>query len=148
MADTVREVEATNPLRDGNCTAFSGRISKQYNYARLFVETKAMSISIELKPEVGELLEQEAAAKGVSVESYVEELIDQQVSQPHKTSHIGSEEIDQALDSLAKGSDDQPVLLHEAYSRESIYQDHNCCATSYTLSSCSGYSTSRVSVPT
>lgn len=57
-----------------------------------------MSISLELKPEVEELLEQEAAAKGVSVESYVEELIEQQVSQPHKTSLIGSEEIDQVLD--------------------------------------------------
>lgn len=36
-----------------------------------------MSISIELKPEIEELLEREAAAKGVSVESYVEELIGQ-----------------------------------------------------------------------
>ena len=84
-----------------------------------------MSISIELKPEVEELLEQEAAAKGVSVESYVEELIEQQISQPHKTSHTGSEEIDQVLDSLAEGSDDRPVLQPEAYTRESIYQDHN-----------------------
>jgi predicted transcriptional regulator len=90
-----------------------------------FRETKAMSISIELKPEVEELLEQEAKAKGISVESYVEELIEQQVSQPHKTSHIGSEEIDRALDSLAEGSDDRPVLQPEAYTRESIYQDHN-----------------------
>jgi predicted DNA-binding protein len=84
-----------------------------------------MSISIELKPEVEELLEQEAAAKGVSVESYVEELIEQQISQPHKTSYIGSEEIDHLLDSLAEGSDGRPVLQPEAYSRESIYQDHN-----------------------
>ena len=36
--------------------------------------------SIELKLEIEELLEQEAAAKEVSVESYVEELIEQQVS--------------------------------------------------------------------
>lgn len=84
-----------------------------------------MTISIELKPEVEELLEQEAASRGVSVESYVEELIEQQVSQPHKTSRIGSEEIDQVLDSLAKSSDDRPVLQPEAYTRESIYKDHN-----------------------
>jgi predicted HicB family RNase H-like nuclease len=38
-------------------------------------KTKVMSISIELKPEIEELLEQEAAAKGVSVYSYVQELI-------------------------------------------------------------------------
>jgi predicted DNA-binding protein len=88
-------------------------------------ETKAMSISIELKPEIEELLEQEAAAKGVSVESYVEELIEQQVSHLHSTSHIGSEEIDHVLDSLAEGSDERPVLKPEGYTRESIYQDHN-----------------------
>jgi uncharacterized protein (DUF1778 family) len=88
-------------------------------------ETKAMSISIELKPEIKELLEQKAAAKGVSVETYVEELIEQQVTQPHKSSHIGSEEIDHVLDSLAESSDDWPVLQPEAYTRESIYQDHN-----------------------
>lgn len=29
--------------------------------------------------------------------------IEQSVSQPHKTSHIGSEEIDYILDSLAEG---------------------------------------------
>jgi uncharacterized protein (DUF1778 family) len=89
------------------------------------LKTKVMSISIELKPEIEELLEQEAAAKGVSVESYVQELIEQQVSPPHKISHIGSEEIDQVPDSLAEGSDDRPVLQPEAYTRESIYQDHN-----------------------
>ena len=76
-----------------------------------------MSISIELRPEIKELLEQEAAAKDVSVESYVEELIEQQVSHPHKASHIGSEEIDEVLDSLAEGSDDRPVLQPEAYTR-------------------------------
>ena len=84
-----------------------------------------MSISIELKPDVEERLEQEAAAKGVSVESYVEGLIEQQISQPHQTSHIGTEEIDHILDALAEGSEDRPVLPSEAYTRESIYQDHN-----------------------
>jgi len=84
-----------------------------------------MSISIELKPEVEERLEQEATAKGVSVESYVEELIEQQFSQPHITSNIGAEEIDLLLDSLAEGSEDRPVLTSEVYTRESIYQDHN-----------------------
>ncbi len=55
----------------------------------------------------------------------MEEIIEQQVSHQHKTSHIGSEEIEQVLDSLAEGSDDRPVLQPEAYSREIIYQDHD-----------------------
>lgn len=84
-----------------------------------------MSISIELKPEVEERLEREAAARGVSVESYVERLIEQQFSMPSKTPHVGADEVDQLLDSLAEGSDDRPVLPPEAYTRESIYQDHD-----------------------
>ena len=84
-----------------------------------------MPISIELKPEIEERLEQEAAAKGVSVESYVEALLEQQVSRPHKTSRIGAEEIDHVLDSLAEGSAERPVLPSEAYTREGIYHDHN-----------------------
>lgn len=84
-----------------------------------------MSISIELKPEVEERLEQEAAARGVSVESYVGELIEQQFSRPSISSHVGAKEIDQVLDSLAEGSDDRPALPPEAYTRESIYLDHD-----------------------
>jgi hypothetical protein len=59
------------------------------------------------------------------VESYVEELLEQQVSQPDKISRAGAEEIDQVLDALAEGSENRPVLLSEAYTRESIYHDHN-----------------------
>lgn len=84
-----------------------------------------MSISIELKPEIEERLKQEAAAKGVSMESYVEALIEQQFSQPHKTSHIAAEEIDYVLDFLAEGSDDRPVLPSEAHTRDTIYHGHN-----------------------
>lgn len=84
-----------------------------------------MSISIELKPEVEERLEQEAAARGVSVESYVGELIEQQFSQPSETSRVAAEDVDQVLDALAEGSDDRPVLPPEAYTRESIYRDHD-----------------------
>jgi hypothetical protein len=84
-----------------------------------------MSISIELKPDVEERLEQEAAAKGLSVEAYVEGLIEQQFSPSHKTSHVDTEEIDHVLDALAKGSEDRPVLPSEAYTRENIYHDHN-----------------------
>jgi predicted DNA-binding protein len=64
-------------------------------------EMKVISISIELKPEIEERLEQDSAAKGVSVESYIEELIEQQFSQPHK-SHIALEESDQVIDALVE----------------------------------------------
>jgi hypothetical protein len=84
-----------------------------------------MSISIEVNPEALERLEQAAAARGLSVELYVEDLIEQYFSQPDKISGIGTEEIDHLLDSLAKGSEDRPTSPAETYMRESIYHNHN-----------------------
>jgi hypothetical protein len=54
-----------------------------------------MPVSIELKPEVEERLGREAPARGVSVEAYVEDLIEQQVVKPHEAaSRINMEELD------------------------------------------------------
>ena len=84
-----------------------------------------MSISIELKPEIEERLEQEAAARGLSVESYVGDIIERQFSRPGGAPDTGAEDIDRLLDSLAEGSEDRPVLPAEAYTREGIYHDHD-----------------------
>ncbi len=100
-----------------------------------------MSISIELKPEVEERLEREASAKGVSVEVYVEDLIERQVSRPSEgASNVDMEEVDRVLDALSEGSEGCPVPPPETYTRESIYLELNCCATSPSLTSCSGCS--------
>lgn len=85
-----------------------------------------MPINIELRPEVEALLGREAAAKGLSVEAYVEDLIERQVSRPSEEgSHIDLEELERVLDVLSEGSEDRPALPPEAYTRESIYQEHN-----------------------
>lgn len=81
-----------------------------------------MPISIELKPEVEERLGREAAAKGVSVEAYVEDIIEQQVIRPHEASRIDLKEIDRILDALSEGSDESPAPPPEAYTRERIYR--------------------------
>ena len=84
-----------------------------------------MPISIELKPEVEEPLGREASAKGVSVEAYVEDLIEQQVTRPREASRIDLEELDRVLDALSEGSENNAAPPPEAYTRESIYQEHN-----------------------
>lgn len=85
-----------------------------------------MPISIELKPEVEERLGREASARGVSVEAYVEDLIERQVTRPREgASHIDLEELDRVLNALSEGSEDRPAAPPEAYTRESIYQEHN-----------------------
>lgn len=81
-----------------------------------------MPISIELKPEVEERLGREAAAKGVSVEAYVEDIIEQQVIRPHEASRIDLKELDRILDALSEGSDERPAPPPEAYTRERIYR--------------------------
>ena len=85
-----------------------------------------MPIHLELKPEVEERLGREASAKGVSVEAYVEDLIERQVSgQSEGTYRVDMEEVDRVLDALSEGSGDRTAPPHEAYSRESIYRDHD-----------------------
>jgi len=84
-----------------------------------------MPISIELKPEVEERLGREASARGVSMEAYVEDLIERQVSGTGKAPSVGLEDLDRVLDALAEGSEGRPTLPPEAYTREGIYQEHN-----------------------
>lgn len=85
-----------------------------------------MPIQIELKPEVEERLGREAEAVGLSVEAYVEGLIEQQVTRPREgASRIDLEELDSVLDALAEGSEGRPTPPPEAYTRESIYHEHN-----------------------
>jgi hypothetical protein len=85
-----------------------------------------MPIHLELKPEVEERLGREASAKGVSVEAYVEDLIERQVAgQSEGTYRVDMEEVDRVLDALSEGSEVRPAPPPEAYTRESIYRDHD-----------------------
>jgi hypothetical protein len=85
-----------------------------------------MPIHLELKPEVEERLGREAEAVGLSVEAYVEGLIERQVSRPHDGApRVDPEEIDRILDALSEGSEDRLAPPPEAYTRESIYREHN-----------------------
>lgn len=85
-----------------------------------------MPIRIELKPEIEERLGREAEAVGLSVEAYVECLIERQVSQPEADpSRVDLEELDRVLDALSEGSGDSAAPPPEAYTRESIYREHD-----------------------
>lgn len=86
-----------------------------------------MPIHLELKPEVEERLAREASAKGLSVEAYVEDLIERQVSRQLEGSAPGVdiEEVDRVLDALSEGSEGRPAPPPEACTRESIYREHD-----------------------
>lgn len=83
-----------------------------------------MTITLKLKPELEQQLVDEAAAKGLAVETFLEQMIETQLIQSQPFSKRASdEEWEAALmqignrPSLSKA----PLLSNEAISRESIY---------------------------
>lgn len=66
-------------------------------------------------------------SRGLTPESYVEHLIAEQTATTRESmSHQRSlEEFEASLDALTRYSDKIPVLPVKAFSRESLYQDHD-----------------------
>jgi hypothetical protein len=83
-----------------------------------------MTVRIELKPEVAANVVAQAEARGLSVEEYVQQVIEDRAGvQP--TRKATAEEIEAMLDELAEMGKDLPPLSDYALTRESIYEDHD-----------------------
>jgi hypothetical protein len=69
----------------------------------------------------------QAQAHGLSVEAYVQNLIEQQVrSQERQTAPVRTrEEIDSFFSAMSEGSQRLPLLPTSSFTRESFYED--CC---------------------
>ena len=85
-----------------------------------------MTVTLELKPEVEERIKQRAAEKGLSVQAFIETVIDADVDRQsdksfHETATV--DEWQKALDDLIRDFPQHPVLSDEAISRESIYRE-------------------------
>jgi len=80
-----------------------------------------MTITLELKPELEQRVVTQAAAQGLSLEAYLLSVIEAAgVRTVAKRPTL--EEFEAAMDELAEGTDDIPVLDPEALTRESIYE--------------------------
>ena len=79
-----------------------------------------MTITIQLSPEIEDVLANRARWRGVSLEAYVQSLIENEAKKPGMLA-ISAEEFEAALDELSAGSEQLPVLPPEATSREGIY---------------------------
>jgi hypothetical protein len=84
-----------------------------------------MTIVIELKPEVQAELDRQAAARGVKFETYAAGLLEDAADLRPKGKLPTVEEMEETLRELAQYSDKIPLLPEEAFSRESMYQDHD-----------------------
>ncbi len=80
-----------------------------------------MTISIQLEPEVETSLLARAQAQGMTLDAFVQSLIKGSVAGPQPPP-MSDEEFEAALDELAEGSENLPVLPPEATTREGIYE--------------------------
>jgi hypothetical protein len=83
-----------------------------------------MTITIEIQEEIA----RRAAARGLSVEEYIEDVLARELERPElpePKGYMTNEELEAWFDRLAKFSDKVPMLPTSAFSRESIYQDHD-----------------------
>ena len=83
-----------------------------------------MTFTLELKPEVEERIKQKAAEKGLTLEAFIETVIDADVNRQSEKSFQETatvEEWERALTDFINNFPQHPVLSDEAISRESIY---------------------------
>lgn len=84
-----------------------------------------MAFTFQLDPELERRLAEQARLEGVSLENYIQEILERQMA-IHRSEHqLSDEEFEAELDALAAYSDKIPVLPLEALSRDEIYRDHD-----------------------
>jgi hypothetical protein len=84
-----------------------------------------MTMLIEIKPEVEAELSRQAAAHGVDVSAYAASLLEEAAHIPAGAKTLSTSSLDATLRELAQFSQKIPLLPDEAFSRESLYQDHD-----------------------
>jgi hypothetical protein len=84
-----------------------------------------MSIIIDIKPEVQTELSRQAAARGVDVGAYAATLLEEAAHVRAGTKKLSPSQLENTLWELAQFSHKIPLLPDEAFSRESLYQDHD-----------------------
>jgi len=83
-----------------------------------------MTVRLELKPDVEANLAAQARARGVPLDVYLQGVIED-LARTDAARPASLQEIESTLDALAELGKDLPHLPSSAFSRESIYQDHD-----------------------
>jgi hypothetical protein len=87
-------------------------------------EEAVMTVRLEITPEIEASLNAQAAAKGIPLDAYLQDAIEDLARAPAAPA-ANLEEFRAALDTLAEMGKSLPHVPSSAFSRESIYQDHN-----------------------
>lgn len=86
-----------------------------------------MTITVDIAPEVQAELARQAAAHGRAVEAYVASLLEEAVRVPAGPSHMSMDRLESTIREIAEFSHKIPSLPDEAFTRESLYRDHDRC---------------------
>lgn len=84
-----------------------------------------MAVTVRLHPDLQKVLESRARAAGLSLERYIEVLIQNQASAFKQEWSLKGQELESELDGLAAYSARIPLLPLTVLTREGIYQDHD-----------------------
>jgi hypothetical protein len=85
-----------------------------------------MTIHIELNPEMEARMSAEAQARGITVESYAQQILQESISsKPKPRSPASQQEFREFLNALESKATHAPHLTAETFSREMIYGEHD-----------------------
>jgi hypothetical protein len=82
-----------------------------------------VTITVDIRPEVQAELARQAAAQGRAVEAYAASLLEEAVHLP--ASRLNQDRLENTLREMAQFSHKIPALPDEAFTRESLYRDHD-----------------------
>jgi hypothetical protein len=84
-----------------------------------------MTITVDITPEVRAGLARQAAASGRAVEAYAASLLEDAVNPPAGAGRLSRDRLENTLREMAQFSHKIPPLPDEAFTRESLYRDHD-----------------------
>ena len=84
-----------------------------------------MPLIVEVKPEVHAELSRQADSQGIDVNVYAASLLEKAADVGLGKKPLTPERLEPFIKDMAQFSHKIPSLLDEAFSRESIYQDHD-----------------------
>jgi len=84
-----------------------------------------MTIKLGIRPEVQAELAQQAAAHGSGLDSYAASLLEEAIQVPAGAASLDQQRFENTLREMAQFSDKIPSQPDEAFTSESLYQDHD-----------------------
>jgi predicted transcriptional regulator len=80
-----------------------------------------MAFTVQLNPEMERRLAEQARTRNVSIETYIQQILERHAAVERSDQKLTDEEFEAALDAMTVYSEKIPVLPLNALSREGIY---------------------------